>query len=172
MNVLLTGRFPSEESVVGKMGEIIAKCTQINPRDRYQSVRELRCAVNSRPEEAEKALSDRGWKKFLPPGFRRGNPICMLFAFAGYLLLFFISASFTSQKENGRQPTIADRVVFFLCGLFIILFSCNYADIWEKTGISRISNRTLKIAVIIALDIIIPFLIILIFIVTERMLGV
>ena len=41
MNILLTGRHPSDRLAKGKAGRIIRKCTQINPADRFQSVRQI-----------------------------------------------------------------------------------------------------------------------------------
>ncbi len=41
LNVMLTGRHPSEKLAAGKAGRIITKCTQINPDKRYQSAAAL-----------------------------------------------------------------------------------------------------------------------------------
>lgn len=41
MNILLTGKHPSDQLAGGKAGKIIRKCTQINPADRYQSVSQI-----------------------------------------------------------------------------------------------------------------------------------
>ena len=40
-NVMLTGRHPSETLAPGRAGRIVKKCTQVNPKDRYQDVRRL-----------------------------------------------------------------------------------------------------------------------------------
>lgn len=44
LNVMLTGKHPSESLATGKAKKIIKTCTSINPNDRYQSVSEF---VNS-----------------------------------------------------------------------------------------------------------------------------
>ncbi|MBQ7171453.1 MAG: serine/threonine protein kinase [Clostridia bacterium] len=40
-NVMLTGCHPSETLAPGRAGRIVKKCTQVNPKDRYQNVRRL-----------------------------------------------------------------------------------------------------------------------------------
>ena len=41
LNVMLTGKHPSEMLARGKAGKIVKKCTAINPDDRYQSAQKL-----------------------------------------------------------------------------------------------------------------------------------
>lgn len=41
LNVMLTGKHPSERLAKGKAGKIILKCTQIDPKSRFQSVEKL-----------------------------------------------------------------------------------------------------------------------------------
>lgn len=42
LNVLITGKHPSEEMSKGKFGKIINKCTAISPDDRYQTAEQLK----------------------------------------------------------------------------------------------------------------------------------
>lgn len=41
LNIMLTGKHPSREMAVGKMGRIVRKCTMTAPEQRYQSARAL-----------------------------------------------------------------------------------------------------------------------------------
>lgn len=41
INVMLTGEHPSKRQAPGKWGRIVARCTQVNPQKRYQSVLHL-----------------------------------------------------------------------------------------------------------------------------------
>ena len=41
INVMLTGRHPSKKLAEGRMGRIVTRCTQVNPKKRYQSVLQL-----------------------------------------------------------------------------------------------------------------------------------
>lgn len=38
LNIMLTGKHPSRELAPGKLGRVVQRCTQINPRKRYRSV--------------------------------------------------------------------------------------------------------------------------------------
>ena len=41
LNVMLTGKHPSEALAKGKAGKIVLKCTQIDPKSRFKSVKKL-----------------------------------------------------------------------------------------------------------------------------------
>lgn len=41
INIMLTGRHPSNQLAKGHWGTLITKCTQVNPNDRYQNMRQL-----------------------------------------------------------------------------------------------------------------------------------
>lgn len=41
LNVMLTGKHPSETLARGRSGKIVKKCTSVNPLDRYQSAQKL-----------------------------------------------------------------------------------------------------------------------------------
>ncbi len=41
LNVMATGRHPTEELARGKLGRVVRKCTAVNPSERYQTAEEL-----------------------------------------------------------------------------------------------------------------------------------
>ncbi len=41
LNVMITGKHPSEKLAKGKSGKIVRKCTSVNPDERYQSAKKL-----------------------------------------------------------------------------------------------------------------------------------
>lgn len=42
MNVMLTGKHPSQDAAMGKIGSIIEKCIIVNPKKRYQNILEVK----------------------------------------------------------------------------------------------------------------------------------
>ena len=45
LNVLLTGKHPAEKIANGHLGRVVAKCTSINPNDRYQTASQLKNSI-------------------------------------------------------------------------------------------------------------------------------
>ncbi len=45
LNVMLTGKHPSEQMATGKAGKIVRKCTAVNPNERYQTAQNLADAL-------------------------------------------------------------------------------------------------------------------------------
>ena len=45
LNVMITGKHPSEKLAKGKAGRIVRKCTNVNPDERYQSAEKLAYAL-------------------------------------------------------------------------------------------------------------------------------
>ncbi len=45
LNVMITGKHPSEKLAKGKAGKIVRKCTSVNPDERYQSAEKLMKAL-------------------------------------------------------------------------------------------------------------------------------
>ncbi len=46
LNRMLTGKHPSEQPARGPAGRIVARCTRMNPKRRYQSISELKAALD------------------------------------------------------------------------------------------------------------------------------
>ncbi|MCD7744244.1 MAG: serine/threonine protein kinase [Lachnospiraceae bacterium] len=207
MNVLLTGVLPSEHLADGKLSGIIAKCTQMDPRNRYSDADSLLTALkemqtgmpanNSEPSDSEQnpflqslqnipaeanakkegdipengnLSSANTWWRFLPPGFRKKNPLHTIIAIIGYLLLFYCTLNLTVETDSIAE-IILNRLAFCLSGLGIIFFSCNYLDVQSHLSLSRSSNRLVRIIGVILYDAVILFTIVFILIIVLALMG-
>lgn len=45
LNVMLTGKHPTEQIACGKAGKIVRKCTNVNPEERYKNIKSLITAL-------------------------------------------------------------------------------------------------------------------------------
>lgn len=72
MNYMLTGRYISEETPYGELGEIVEKCTRIAQEERYDCVSDVKEAL----ERSQKAEDDRRRRRPWWPvlGFGGKNP--------------------------------------------------------------------------------------------------
>lgn len=96
INVMLTGEHPSRKLVEGTIGEIVQKCTMINPDMRYQSAEELKRAL----VEAEKPK--KNIKKSIAA------------AFLATVLVLGIAAGFSYFKKP--SDTDKDIIAEGFCG--------------------------------------------------------
>lgn len=93
MNYMLTGRSCKNSpcSGSGKLSRIIRRCTCLDPEKRYQTVLELKQALQKCPDSGRRRKT--GFHRIPPlPGFRTGRLWKMMPATLGYLLLFSLCA--------------------------------------------------------------------------------
>lgn len=156
MNVMLCGALPTAQSAGGNLERIIRKCLELNPTNRYHSAEELANAVKNTKENENRA--ETGWRHYLPPGFRSENPILMVFALAGYILLIALGIASGSSKDTNPVNLVIDRI--FLCGMFlsVVLFSGNYLDVQRYVPFAKSKKLWLRIIVISLADVAIVFL--------------
>lgn len=194
---LITGNLPGDESSGsrlpgGKPGQVIHRCLNPVPSKRYPDLPSLlrdldACRIHPTADhsitsgsdihhssENEPGLSSGSLSghPYLLPGFRNGNPLHYLVAIFAYGLLVRLSLTFTLEKFPPGCQMWVERLVFFLCGAVILLFTGNWLDIWRHLRISRIRNPLLRLLVILIIDAVLFMLSILAIIFTGLALGV
>lgn len=117
LNYLLTGMVPREKLYSGALGEVIQKCTRLEAANRYQSIGELRAAlengnaavVRQKTEKQEKKSVNQEKKglykrkAYLPIGFRTGKVWKILTAVFGYWLLIYCCMDMTLTDKEGQE---------------------------------------------------------------------
>lgn len=172
MNVMLTGKFPIEKIYDGELGKIINKCTKLEPDERYQSAKELifRLIDFEKTKDVQKIQNPKKEEKFirgLPPGYRKLNPISIVFSTIGYAFMFAIGFSLEVQNSNSMVETWFSRISFMIACIVVILFSADYLDIQKKLHIKDIKNIFLRIILIVLIDCFAIFMVALIAVILE-----
>lgn len=153
-NYMLTGKFPVEFVTEGIYGEMIRKCTEMEPGKRYQSVDEI---LELLPNEQEQSKSDQEvqneFEKKEPfwriPGFRSRTLWKMLVAVFGYGLILCMGTSIEFTDGQGTILPVGrlwlNRTMFTLAQLATILFNFNYMDMHDKIPIVKKLSPIFKI---------------------------
>ncbi len=179
---LITGHLPGNELPGGKPGQIIRRCMESHPSKQYPDLQGLLRDLDAcRPHPtvdhsitSDSDAADAAPRKHpcLLPGFRSGNPLHVLAALFAYILLIWLSLTFTLDKFPPGWQMWVERLVFFLCGSVILLFTGNYMDVWRHLRITKIRTTLLRLLVVLIINAALFMLSILAIIFTGLALGV
>lgn len=139
-NMLLTGKLPQEELYQGKLGDLISKCTRLEPAERFSSVDELLFEMN-RLSGRKASIQGQWVHPYAPPGFRNGKPLHMILSALGYYFLIGISLNITVEPCVSLMQLWLNRWCCLLIGMTQIFFWGNYLNIQDRIGISKIEKR-------------------------------
>lgn len=136
MNMMLFGTLPTVRVAGGKLNSVIRRCLEINPRDRYASVRELYSAL----KRMEKVKAE-----WMLPGFRTMKIYKMIPAAIVYLLLLVFAAALPEESFLSIAEARLYSSVIFAAGLFAIFFCCNYLDMQSRFPFMRSRHKWVRI---------------------------
>lgn len=158
LNEMITGVFPNERIPEGHIGEIIRKCTKMDPKDRYGSIQELLRDLQSGQKQGRTSQESfvttnvsAPKNKNAIPGFRTGNPVHIAIALVGYMLIIVFAITLTVQGEQGAGLWF-NRIMFLISEILIVAITCNYRNIWSRIGIAKSREKWQKILKIIIVD--------------------
>ena len=112
------------------LADVIKKSTELEAGNRYFTAEQLRAAVLAAFNRSRLNIGEDK-RRFFPPGFRQGNPLHMITAFFGYLLLMAVCAG-VYQVEGSSGSSERDVLLKTIIVIWIILaflFVTNYLDI-------------------------------------------
>lgn len=143
MNVMLTGELPNKRIAGGQLGKLIAKCVELSPSGRYQSITQLQKALSQFASTPSNKPKKASWRKYLLPGFRNSNVIKWLFAAVGYAAMFAIGLDL--QVENaGVLELIINRISFTAMCLCMVLFTGNYLNVHRHFILTRSKKKWVR----------------------------
>lgn len=155
MGILLKELAGSLHPTTNKFDDLIIKCTQINPADRFRSVEEL-CAKlphNSKPTTHKEKPQPTSWSSFTPPGFRTHNIWRMMISLIGYAFIFALCFTLKVQDVTPLQLRI-EQIFCLLMFLSIVFVGTNYRNIQSILPLCQSENRLIHFFGTILLDII------------------
>lgn len=155
INVLLTGKTPTELPAKGNIGNIIKKCTAIDPDDRYVNVDELKQALMGRSAS------------FALPGFRARHPALMILAGLWYLIIIMLSLTMDVNSSDGTPAGPAETVATRFATLVILggmtLYIGNYRSFLELFPFKRrafLPLEILRVALGCAIILFVPIIVV------------
>ena len=144
LNELLTCRLPTEKLYEGGLQRMIRNCLEMDPQNRYQTIRSLRNALQAyRLSSGRKQVPESAWR-FMPPGFRSKSPKKMACALLGYAGLIWVCCTLQSSGEDAREEIVV-RITSLVTFLADIFWCGNYLNVWSQMPLSRSSNKVLRL---------------------------
>lgn len=155
LGILLKEMVSSISSNTYEFNNIILKCSQINPEDRYYSVTQLKYALKKvrYPNPQRKPIT---LKDLILPGYRTLKPWKMIIATLGYLCIISLTPSLNIDSAN-KAVLYIDRFFFFLMMISIVFCCFNYMDIRSYFPLSKHKNRFLRYLGVFILNVLIIF---------------
>lgn len=131
-----------------RLKEVISRCTSLDPKGRYQTVRKLRTALERcqrgqiQHEDSGKINGNKNVKwdygrpdSYALPGFRSKKWSIRLVAILGYAFLIYLCSSVVITIEGKETTTpilITYRITCFIFLMFLVLLIGDYRGISKK----------------------------------------
>lgn len=159
LNYMILKKFPVEEIVAGKLGNVIGKCLEMNPDDRYQNVDELKKELDKfykipehENETGQQIFEDneerKTWNRYMIPGFRSCTWWKMVIAILGYTFVTMIAFSMEFTSGNIKLSGIRLRFeqgIIWVTQIALIFLIWNYRGIRDDIPLVKDSRRSIRI---------------------------
>lgn len=171
LNYMLLKKFPVEEIVTGKLGNVIGKCLEMNPDDRYQNVDELKKELDKfykipehENENGQQIFEDnekrKTWNRYMIPGFRSCTWWKMVIAILGYTFVTMIAFSMEFTSDNIKLSGIRLRFeqgIIWVTQIALIFLIWNYRGIRDDIPLVKDSRRSIRILGYVIAEIVLLF---------------
>jgi len=131
--------------------DVIEKCIEINPADRYETISELKAALEYQKTDDAEHLTNLSFRNYLLPGFRTLTPWKIFIATPAYLILFWLSLTLEVKDTYGAELWV-QRIFCLFMFLSIIFGTCNYLDIQRFLPLCKSKHRIIKYIGTVVLD--------------------
>ena len=161
INYMMTGKFPVEEMVKGRLFSVVQKCTYLEPGRRYQSIEEVKEEIlQLYPLLKENDASGKARHSFVLPGFRSNVFWKKAVAVVGYLFIIWFCFSLEIKSEKYVMTwwmvRIEQTIIFFSQLLFVVIVS-NYRGCRDGIPFFKTRNKYIHIAGYVIVEVILLF---------------
>lgn len=143
---MLTGALPTETNYTGKFSSVIAKCIEIDPKNRYDSVAAFQKAIEKilkPPLTLEQPQIPEKYQGYALPGFRSRKKGYMIGAAIWYFCLVIGYLFMESDNVVGIQ-LIPYKIISFIIFFSLTLWLGNYRGIQYYFPLCRHRNRAIR----------------------------
>ena len=155
MNYMSVGMFPVEKMAEGRLGEIVRKCTYLEPEKRYQSIeilqkdlKQMKRDLGLEDVQNINTTPDSIWGSYMPPGFRSRKISHMLLAGAVYGFLLWFCFTIPIEVKGILLTGFRlrfEQMAIFLSQLVFIFFLCGYRGWGDGVPLLKSRNPVIRI---------------------------
>lgn len=133
VGILIQEMFPDDDS----MQKIAEKATRMEPSQRYQTVRDMKRAIER--------CQERRYKINIP-GFRTGHLWKMMIAIMGYLLILYCGLSLQVEHPKSGADIWLNRIIFLLMSGALVDLYTGWTPLFQNFPLMRSEKTSLRIA--------------------------
>lgn len=167
MGILLKEMLEAISEFSEHLDWIVSKCTQINPSERFNNIRELKSALLTQTKPKSENQLIQNLLKFAPPGYRTVTPWKMWLASICYISITGICLAMEVRYRVGTSIWLR-RIFTLLILLFVIFGSFNYMNIQNCVPLCKHPKRGVRYIGIAILDITLAFTILFVLFIIEE----
>ena len=168
LNYMILRKFPTEELVSGRLRQIVCKCLEMNPDDRYQTVDELENVLDAlyydvkkeKPVTGNDTKRDRRNKSYALPGFRSHTWWKTLSAILGYVLITMLAFSLELTTGDTKLTGIRlryEQSIIWIMQIAMIFLVWNYRGIRDDLPLVRDNRKSIRMIGYVVAEIILLF---------------
>ena len=137
INVMLTGKFPTDEMCKGYFANIVKRCISIEASKRFKSIKELKSYILRTGNTIEENTTHKTCKKGIP-GLRSKNPFVFVLSILVYFVaIFFAVVSVCISYEVGTVYAIIELVNIIFTTVLPYVLIHNIFDARDKLPLIR-----------------------------------
>ncbi|RKM55403.1 serine/threonine protein kinase [Butyrivibrio sp. CB08] len=143
LGIVLKEMLTSCQQYPSELDRIVAKCTQMNPKERYLNINELERALQAISSPNNTHVKQDSIKDFIPPGFRTLTPWKMIIAIPVYTLILWLCLTLEVKNVYGLALWV-ERIFCLAMFLSIIFGFFNYRDIQRFIPLCKHKNPVVR----------------------------